>query len=120
MTPRDRAVFVAAYTNLVADVWSNPVSERQLTDDPAALLARHGMPVPAGTRVAVVREVGDAEPDLNVQVDYWQRSLTSGELTLVVPTLAPLPDAELDDSELDSVVGGIDTSCACCCPCCCS
>jgi hypothetical protein len=120
MTPRDRAVFVAAYTNLVVDVWSNPLSERQLTEDPQALLARHGVPVPEGTRVVAVRDVGDAEPDLDIQVRYWQESLTTGELRLVVPAMAPLKEAELDEAELDSVVAGLDTSCACCCPCCCN
>lgn len=119
MTPRDRAVFVAAYTNLVVDVWSNPDSERQLSADPRALLDRHGLPVPAGTRVVAVRPAG-AAPDLDVQVGYWQESLATGELRLVVPVAGELPDAELDDSELDSVVAGMDTSCACCCPCCCS
>ncbi|WP_018637148.1 hypothetical protein [Parafrankia elaeagni] len=120
MTPRERAVFIAAYTNLVVDVWSNPHSERQLADDPRALLARHGVPVPDGTRVVAVRDVVGSEPDLDVQVRYWQEAPATGEMRLVVPTLTELATAELDEAELDGVVAGVQSTCACCCPCCCS
>ncbi|MEO3746751.1 hypothetical protein [Plantactinospora sp. B5E13] len=118
MAPKDRAMFIAAYSRLVAEVWADPAAERQLTDDPRGLLAQHGLPVPEGVEIRVVRETADAEPNIDVQVRAWEAAVDSGVLTLFIPRVEPLAPGELDEDELDRVVGGIDASCACCCPCC--
>src|SRR5512138_1109822 len=46
MSPKDRAVFVAAYSRLVAEVWADPAKERALEQDSRALLASYGLTVP--------------------------------------------------------------------------
>ncbi|MFI9638568.1 hypothetical protein ACIG87_00665 [Micromonospora sp. NPDC051925] len=120
MTPVDRAVFVAAYSRLVADVWADPVRERALDRDPRALLAEYGLGLPEDVRVRVVRDVAEAAPDLEVQVSSWQQAATTGTFVLFVPALLPVAETELAEDELDSVVAGLDSSCACCCPCCCT
>jgi uncharacterized protein YheU (UPF0270 family) len=120
MTPGSRARFVAAYTRLVADVWADPAKELLLDQDPRALVAEYDIEVSDPVTVEVIRDVGDAEPDLDQQVELWQRGLRSGHLVLVVPALDPISDIELADHELDDVVAGLNTSCACCCPCCCT
>ncbi|MEU7617940.1 hypothetical protein AB0M91_17255 [Micromonospora rifamycinica] len=120
MTPVDRAVFVAAYSRLVADVWADPERERVLESDPRTLLAEYGLGLPDEVLVRVVRDVADTDPDLEVQVSSWQQAADTGTFVLFVPALLPVAEAELAEDELDSVVAGLDSSCACCCPCCCT
>jgi hypothetical protein len=78
---------------VVVDVWSNPRSERELVENPVALLARHGVPLPYGTWVVLVREVTGAEPELDTQVRYWREALDTDELKLVVPAVTGLGDS---------------------------
>ncbi|RKN47594.1 hypothetical protein [Micromonospora endolithica] len=120
MTPVDRAVFVAAYSRLVADVWADPEKGRALDRNPRDFLARYGLRLPEGVRVRVVRDTGGTDPDLEVQVESWEQAAATGAFVLFVPSLLPLSEAELAEDELDSVVAGLDPSCACCCPCCCT
>jgi hypothetical protein len=118
MAPGDRAVFIAAYSKLVAEVWSDPTAEAALLSDPRALLSEHGLDLPASVEVVVVRDVADAEPNLDAQVKAWLDAPELGTFTLFVPALDPVDEAELNENELDRIVGGLDTTCACCCPCC--
>ncbi|EWM66218.1 MULTISPECIES: hypothetical protein [Micromonospora] len=120
MTNVDRAVFVAAYSRLVADVWADPAKEQALDRDPRGFLAGYGLHLPEEVQVRVVRDVADADPDLEVQVKSWELAESSGAFVLFVPSLLPVAEAELAEDELDSVVAGLDSSCACCCPCCCT
>ncbi|HEX8093549.1 hypothetical protein [Jatrophihabitans sp.] len=120
MEPSSRSKFVTAYSRLVADVWAEPDKERQLEADPRGFIAGYGLEVPDGVKVTLLRDVGDAEPDLDQQVQTWLQAPETGELILVVPALDPVAESELDEHELDAVVAGLDLSCACCCPCCCT
>jgi hypothetical protein len=113
-------MFVAAYSRLVAEVWAEPDQERRLAEDPRGLMADCGLTVPEHVRVVVVRDVADAEPDLEEQVRRWEAAAGTGVLELVVPALDFSGEVDLSEHELDSVVGGLDASCACCCPCCCT
>lgn len=120
MNAADRGMFVAAYSRLVAEVWSDPAKERQLQEDPRSLVAECGLEVPPHVRVVVTRDVTDAEPDLDEQVRRWQSAAQTGVLELVVPALDLDGEVDLSEDELDNVVAGLDSSCACCCPCCCT
>jgi hypothetical protein len=115
----DRALFIAAYSRLVAEVWAEPEREASLMADPRALLSEYGLVLPDGVRVEVVRESGHA-PDIQAQVQAWQDAPHTGVLALFVPPLDAIDEAPLDEDELDNVVAGLDTTCACCCPCCCT
>lgn len=119
MQPSARAIFVSSYSRLVADVWGDPVAERRLVEDPRALLSDHGLVVPAQVTINIVRDASD-EPDLESQVRAWETMMDSWALSLVIPSSEPLGTSELDEDELDIVVGGLAASCSCCCPCCCS
>ena len=118
MTNGERAAFVAAYSRLVAEVWADPAAERALAENPRALLAEYGLTVPEPVRIVVVRDATDASPDLETQVVAWRDAGTLGAFTLYVPATGALGETELEEDELDRVVGGLDASCACCCPCC--
>jgi len=120
MQPGARAAFVAAYGRLVTAVWSEPEAELLLEQDPRALLAQHGLVLPEAVRIDVVRDVADAEPDLDAQVAAWENAIETGQFMLVVPAIDVDDEIELSEHELDGIVAGMDTSCACCCPCCCS
>jgi hypothetical protein len=117
---QDSAVFIAGYSGLVTAVWSDPAKERLLETDPARLVAEYGIVLPDGVDVTVLREVPDAEPDLDAQVRAWQEAERLGQLVLYVPPADLAGATELDEHELDGVVGGLDAACSCCCPCCCS
>jgi hypothetical protein len=120
MDAADRGMFIAGYSRLVAEVWADPARERLLETDPRALAAECGLAIPDSVRIRVIRDVADAEPNLDEQVRLWQTAAQTGELTLVVPALDLSGETELADDELDAVVAGLDSSCACCCPCCCT
>ena len=120
MQPVDRAMFIAAYTRLVAEVWADPDRESQLGSDPRTLLAEYDLRVGDDVAIDVVRDPGTAEPDLEVQVKAWEDAPSTGRFTLFVPAIDPVGNVQLSEYELDSVVAGLDTSCACCCPCCCT
>ena len=120
MTFGTRARFIAAYSKLVADVWSDPGREELLGQDPVALLASYDIVLPDACRVEIVRAGADAEPDLEQQVLAWEECFQSGTLILYIPALDPITELELSEHELGEVVGGLTTSCACCCPCCCT
>ncbi|WP_436528707.1 hypothetical protein [Actinoplanes sp. HUAS TT8] len=119
MNSTERAVLIAAYSRLVADVWADPATEIRLGTDPRGLLLDYGLDVPDGVAVTVVRD-GLASPDLEIQVAAWRDCLETGTFTLFVPPIGEVEEAALDEDELDSVVAGLDTTCACCCPCCCT
>lgn len=120
MDPGSRAAFVAAYGRLVADVWSDPDRELELVQDPRGLMARYGLAIPESVRIDVIRDVGDADPDLDSLVMSWESAASAGHFPLVVPVIEEEDDLELAEHELDNVVAGLNTSCACCCPCCCT
>ena len=120
MNPADRALFIAAYGRLVVEVWSDPAREALLDTDPARLLAEYGIAVPDGIAVTVRRDAGDAEPDLEAQVEAWQQAPVLGELVLFVPALEAEGEFEIDEHELENVVAGLEPGTACCCPCCCT
>lgn len=120
MDASDRTKFITAYSRLVADVWADPEKERQLEADPRSFIAQYGLRVPETVNVVLLRDIGEAEPDLDQQVQTWIQAPERGELVLVVPALTPVSQSELTEYELDDVVAGLDSSCTCCCPCCCT
>jgi hypothetical protein len=113
-------VFVAAYGRLVANVWADPDQELQLEQDPRGLMAQHGLNLPESVTISVVRDTRDAEPDLDALVRAWETATETGSFDLVVPSVEAGDDGELAEHELDSIVAGMNSSCACCCPCCCT
>jgi hypothetical protein len=119
MNSAERAVLIAAYSRLVADIWVDPAVESRLNSGPRGLLGDYGLVVPDGVDVVVVRD-GLASPDLEIQVAAWRDCTETGTFTLFVPPIGEVGETSLDEDELDSVVAGLDTTCACCCPCCCT
>ena len=120
MNPGARAAFVASYGRLVTRVWSDPDQELLLAQDPRALMAQCGLVLPEAVAIEVVRNAPSAESNLDELVAGWENAPTSGRFALVVPATDVDDDGELDEHELDAVVAGLGTSCACCCPCCCT
>jgi natural product precursor len=120
MSSGARARFVAAYSKLIADVWSDPACEAQLVAAPAAFLKAYDIVGPENCSVEVVRNPHDSAPDLNIQIRAWEASFETGTLILYVPELDPFTEVELSEHELDDLVGGLSSTCACCCPCCCT
>lgn len=116
MEPRERANFVSAYTKILTTAWSNEAFAARLTAEPAAALAEHGLAVPAGATVSIVREIG-GEPDLEAQVRMWEAGTSTGRYELRVPGTPQIDTRELSEADLEAVSGG-DTYCCCCSPCC--
>ncbi|WP_433794312.1 hypothetical protein [Actinoplanes sp. CA-252034] len=107
MDPSERALFIAAYGRLVADVWSEPDQELLLDADPHRLLAEHDLLLPPEIPVVVVRDAQHVDPDIDVQVRAWADAVTGGgPFLLYVPALDELDEQELSEHELDSVVAG--------------
>ncbi|WP_406277926.1 hypothetical protein [Embleya sp. NBC_00896] len=124
MDPRDRAAFVRSYTKVLTAAWSDDEYAARLESDPRAALAEHGLELPAGAHVRIVRNVG-GEPDLEAQVALWESGTVTGEYDLRVPNSPQIEMRELSEADLESVAGGVDaprddtTYCCCCSPCCC-
>ena len=70
--------------NILAKCWADASFKQQLLTDPAAALKAEGIEIPAGYTVRVVEN-------------------TDKVINYVLP---PNPNAELSDSELESVAGG--------------
>lgn len=120
MQPGERAAFVAAYGRLVTSVWSDPDQELLLEQHPRTLMAGHGLVLPDTVHIDVVRDVQDVEPDLDALVAAWEGAPDTGRFSLIVPAVDTDDEIELAEHELDAVVAGLNTGCACCCPCCCT
>ncbi|SDZ01390.1 hypothetical protein SAMN05421504_108256 [Amycolatopsis xylanica] len=118
MDPAQRAAFVANYSTLVAAVWSDPNKEEALVQNPEKLVAEFGIEVPEGVMLSIERDGSDVGGGLQTQVDAWQNAAELGVLTLYIPTADFAGTRELAEEELDSLVAGLDSSCACCSPCC--
>jgi hypothetical protein len=116
MEPRERAAFVSAYTKILTAAWSNEAYAARLESQPAAALAEHGLGVPGGAIVNIIREIG-GEPDLEAQVRMWEKGKTTGQYDLLVPSTPQIETRELSEADLEAVSGG-DNYCCCCSPCC--
>ena len=116
MEPRERAAFVSAYTKILTAAWSNEAYAGSLISDPTTALVEHGLEIPAGATVRIIREVA-GEPDLEAQVRMWENAKASGKYELLVPNTPQIDTRELSEADLDAVSGG-DSYCCCCSPCC--
>lgn len=127
MDPRDRAAFVRSYTKVLTAAWSDDEYAARLENDPRSALAEHGLELPAGATVRIVRNLG-GEPDLDSQVELWESGAETNSYELRVPNSPQIELRELSEADLESVAGGgLDspqnpddtTYCCCCSPCCC-
>jgi len=118
MEPRERAAFVSAYTKILTAAWSNEDFAAKLNSQPTSALVEHGLTIPAGATVNIVREIG-GEPDLETQVRLWEAGKASGRYELRVPSTPQIDTRELSEADLEAVSGGGNTYCCCCSPCCC-
>ncbi|MFE7614291.1 hypothetical protein [Streptomyces sp. NPDC057496] len=106
MYSAERTAFAAGYSAMVAAVWSDPSRERLLTEEPRVLLAEHGIRVPAGTAVDVVRDLPAAPEAVEVQIRFWEEAAARGRLTLFVPHPDRFDARDLTEEEMDALVAG--------------
>jgi hypothetical protein len=116
MDAAGRSTFVAGYTKILANAWSDESFRQRLNDDPHGVLAESGIEIPADGKVEIVNAIaGDA--NLDEQVELWEQGTKSGNYRLYVPGEPQVDTAELSEGELAGVAGGA-TYCCCCSPCC--
>jgi hypothetical protein len=116
MDSADRSTFVAGYTKVLANAWSDDEFRERLKSEPKAALAEHGLDVPDDASITIVTEIA-GEANLDEQVELWEQGTTSGSYRLYVPDEPQVSTSELSESELETVAGGT-TYCCCCSPCC--
>ncbi|WP_371675128.1 hypothetical protein [Streptomyces sp. NBC_01276] len=107
MEEAERSDFAARYNAVVAAVWSDPGKERMLSRDPGALLAEHGIEVPMGTVIDVVRNRPVTSGVLESQIRAWGEIADRGVLRLLVPYPDRFEAVDLSEEELDSLVAGL-------------
>ncbi|MER6914751.1 hypothetical protein ABT354_24015 [Streptomyces sp. NPDC000594] len=107
MDEAERRDFAARYHALIAATWSDPGKERMLLRDPGSLLAEHGIEVPAGTVIEVVRDRPVTSATLDSQLRAWEAVAGGGALRLLAPHPEPFEAADLTEEELDSLVAGV-------------
>ncbi|MEU2827662.1 hypothetical protein ABZ667_03165 [Streptomyces lavendulae] len=107
MEEAERSDFAARYNAVVAATWSDPGKERMLSRDPGALLAEHGIDVPAGTVIEVVRDQPVTSGALESQIRAWGEIAARGTLRLLVPYPERFEAGDLTEEELDTVVAGL-------------
>ncbi|MGW4898740.1 hypothetical protein ACWEQL_41935 [Kitasatospora sp. NPDC004240] len=123
MDQQDRQNFVNNYSGLLTAVWSDESFAELLAASPVEVLADAGLELVEGARVELVRD-GDGEPDLEAQIQAWERGAQTGVYTLYVPSCPVIETQELTEAELEAVAGGTNdnnggTTVYCCCtPCC--
>jgi hypothetical protein len=136
---QDRTDFISGYTKLVLATWSDEAIGDRLVSDPKSVLAQFGLTVPASATVTVVRHIppDHGDPDVDFQVNLWEKGLESGNFEMHVPETPQIDMEELSDSELEGITGGrantvgaagvsgaVTTTasgdwCTSCTPCCC-
>ncbi|MFF1651135.1 hypothetical protein [Streptomyces sp. NPDC058240] len=107
MEEAERTTFTARYSAVVAAAWSDPGKERMLSSDPGALLAEHGISVPMGTVIEVVRDQPATSDVLESQIRAWEEIPDRGTLRLLVPHPERFEAIDLAEEELDSLVAGL-------------
>nr|WSX53929.1 hypothetical protein OG409_36440 [Streptomyces sp. NBC_00974] len=107
MEEAERSDFAARYHAVVAATWSDPDKERMLLRDPGALLAEHGIGVPTGTVIEVVRDRPVTSDALDSQIRAWEAIADGGALRLLVPYPERFEATDLTEEELDSLVAGL-------------
>lgn len=116
MNREERSKFVAGYSKVLTQSWSDEGFRKKLVSDPAGTLKGAGVSVPGNVSVTVITDVkGDGT--LEDQIKMWEAGMKSGKVNLYVPTTPQMADGELSDSQLEAVAGGGDC-CCCCTPCC--
>jgi len=115
MDATERSQFVAGYTKLLTNAWSDEAFKKRLLADPVRVLEEVGLDVPAGSTVDI--EDSKGEGNLDDQVKLWEDGKASGKFIVYVPNAPQVDTAELSESELEGVAGG-DSYCCCCSPCC--
>jgi hypothetical protein len=110
-----RSEFVASYTKLLTNAWSDEDFATRLKSDPKSVLGEVGLEVPDTATVAIRSEGG--EGTLDDQVAIWEEGETTGTYVLYVPDVPKVETTELSEAELAGVAGGTDY-CCCCSPCC--
>ena len=81
-----------AFGKIVARAWADPAFKAKLIADPIAVLTAEGAPPPAGVSIKVLEN-------------------TDSTFNFVIPA----KPADLSDTELDNVAGGMVCICACFC-----
>lgn len=117
MEQQEKREFVSAYTKLLTTAWSDEDFAQLLERDPKQASRDCGLEVPDDADMIVVRESQESEPNLDVQIEAWEKGRELGLYELHVPTAPQLDEQELSEGDLMAVSGG-DVYC-CCCPCCC-
>lgn len=118
MEQQEKTEFVSAYTKLLTTAWSDEEFAQLLARDPKQASRDCGLEVPNDAEMVVVRDPQqDAEPNLDLQIESWEKGHELGLYELHVPDAPQLDSQELSEGDLMAVSGG-DTYC-CCCPCCC-
>jgi len=115
----EKETFMKAYSSVLRKVWSGDEDyKNQLLADPSAVLKAAGLDA-GSAKINLITEI-TAEGTLDDQVRLWNQGLKSGAIDFYIPLAEPedMEDADLTDSELESVAGGGDCCCTCT-PCCC-
>jgi hypothetical protein len=122
---KELAEFVQNFARVLVTAWSSEEYSARLGTDPRSALAEAGLHVPANSDIAIVRSALAEGLDGTVahQVGLWQQGLATGHFELHIPDAPQIDTAELAESDLLGVSGGvnpIDVTCCCAPPGCCT
>ena len=119
MDPAGRKQFISSYTKVLTTAWTNEQYASRLQSEPKVVLAEAGLEVPESATLQILTESG-GDPNIDQAVDLWEEGSTSGTYKLYVPPEPQYETGELDEADLEAVVGGGTSACCCCSsPCCC-
>ncbi|MBA8827508.1 hypothetical protein FHX42_004904 [Saccharopolyspora lacisalsi] len=118
MDSQTRSDFVNAYTKVLTTAWNDEAFAARLESDPKAAVREFGLEVADSAELHLVRNVpvGQDEPDMDKQVQWWEAGEQTGHYELHIPHAPELDMTELTENDLEAVSAGY----CCCCPCCCS
>ena len=94
----DKDEFVQNYGRLVSKSWMDPAFKSELQTDPAAAMASSGLPVPAGTNVAVGVVAPSGDGSVDTLYDAFESAGDSFTLWVPEQPAATAGAAQADDT----------------------
>lgn len=114
---KEREGFVRSWGTVLTKTWEDEDFKAKFEANPAQVLSENGVGVEADATVNLVTPPADAGPDLDKQIEEFEKGKESGTYTFYVQDSNQVETEEVSEQELEGVSAGACCSSilSCCC-----